>query len=226
MTLGDIVLFKGLGMVDVLKYAITPLFAYIGYLFKKWTLERQTNKFKLPSHNVFRNITQSENEIDRWSAQANRKVFIDALGVMYQHWKDNGLSLACKLESGNKMTSSEIEQIFNDYVNETVKGYNSDWEKLGIPELIVRRINEQNEDKIKMFLAEISLKCHNSDQYPFFKNKVISIFDTLNVLLSEVKNNFNELIYRTNYNGELLGVTYRGEYLSDREFQAKGKIKC
>jgi len=202
---------------DFVLYVAPLLAAFIGQQYNSWRMKVKTNRFKLVNHDMFRNIKQSESEVKRWNSKPNREVFKDTLNEKFKSWRLNGVKLAEKIDQ-KICTNSELEAMFMDFVEETMNEYTNQWVVMQVPQIIISRINEQHQPKVTTLLNEIKTKVHNNDQYPFYKTKAVAVFDVLNILLAETKNDFSVLIYQENYNGELRGKYYKGLSLSDFEF--------
>ena len=186
---------------------------------QKWYLNYKTKKFKLIDHPLFTDLEISIRDIDSWAIKENRKVFIDALKIKFEYWKNEGEVLANELQKGN-FSDLQLQNKILKWATITVNKYTNKWKEEDIPQLIIDRITTVHEEKVQQFLSEIKQISYASDMYPFKMQKSIAIFDTLRLLLADTKNDFNRLVYREKYNGHFKGVIYKGIPINDAEYTA------
>ena len=203
---------------DYIIYFTPLVFGYLGIKFKEYLIDYKQNKYKLEFHSLFGTLKSSINELKRWSYPANRQVFIDAFTIKADVWINSAKELAKKLDKTKIKNNSHLENIFNDWANDTIVKYEKEWKDAKINDKIIKAINKQHEIKVNSFIIEIKSIAHNNDAYITQKSKYIAIFDALKYLLTETKLDFSDLIYKKVYNGNMVGVIYKGLPVSDVEY--------
>ncbi len=205
---------------------ILPVFfSILGGFIVRWHNERKSRKFSLTNHTLFNSLINSVREIKSWYIPENRLVFKDALIIKLLIWQVEGKKLAKELQK-KKLSSSALDSDITAWANETIGKYEKEWRAAGIPENVIKKINEVHEPKVKELFERIKDTVYNKDMYPLFMNRVVNVFTVLELLLSETKNDFNSIFYREFFNGQFKGVTYKGIPVSDDEFLIYKQKTC
>lgn len=210
---------------DFLLFALPFVFTWAGIQLKTWYMNYRANKYKLVWHSIFLSLDNSIREVKAWVYKENRQVFADALIIKLKVWKEEGEKLAKELDKKTNISNSELEYKLIFWMNDTIEIYTKLWVEAKIPQKVIQNINIEHELKIGELTGEIKAIVHNNDAYPTMKTKCISVFDALKHLLAETKNDFSTLIYRRKYNGNMIGVKYKGVSISDIEFIEQNIIK-
>lgn len=204
--------------IKTLLQILLPIFLtwFGAFINKKW-LDYKSKKFKLIDHPLFADLIYNVNEIRKWHPKTNRLVFIDALIIKMEFWNKEGYILAEELQK-EKLSNIQLKNKIIKWASKVIDLYVSEWNKIGIPEKVINRINTQHQLKVDQFVNDIKEISFNDDMYPFQMQKSIAIFNVLRLLLTDTKNDFNQLIYRDKYNGEFTGIKYKGIPINDEEY--------
>ena len=202
---------------EVLTLLFTLTMTYVGYKAKDWLIRLRSKRFKLIDHQLFIQLLNTINEVKSWKVPLNRKVLQDALIIKLECWYNQGLELAKKVDN-KRFSDLAIEKVIAEWANKTISEYNKRWRESQINEIIISKINFRHQKKVDLFANAFGRIAHN-DIYLTEKLKFIAIFDALNVLLAETKNDFLDMIFMRNFNGELKGQKYKGIPLNDDEFK-------
>ena len=202
---------------ELILIIIPILTGLMGIGLQKWWLSYKTKKFKLEDHPLFADLCCSINDIQSWSPAKNRYVFIDALIIKLSYWKNSGEQLAKDLQNAN-LSNMQLQNKIIKWATQVITDYTKEWRNTNIPNKVIERITKTHEEKVIQFINEIKSITFNNDMYPFKMQKVIAIFNTLRLLLSDTKNDFNKLVYRDTYNGEFTNCKYKDIPVSDTEY--------
>ena len=202
---------------EVVTVIFTLVMTYIGYKAKDWLIRLKSRQFKLTDHQLFIQLLNTLSEINSWRVPQNRLVLKDALAIKLKCWYEKGIELAKNIDN-KSFSDFGIEKVIAKWANQTISEYNKKWHEAQIPQIIIDKINQRHQKKVNLFVQAFTRIAHN-DIYINEKLKFIAIFDALNVLLAETKNDFLDLIFMRDFNGELKGIKYKGIPLNDQEFQ-------
>ncbi len=195
----------------------TLIMTYVGYKVKDWTIRLKSKRFKLTDHQLFIQLLNTISEVNSWRVPLNRLVLKDALIIKLECWYNKGIEFAEQVEN-KRFNDMGIERAVAEWANKTIIEYNKQWKSAEINRIIISKINHRHQKKVDLFINAFTRIAHNNI-YINEKLKFIAIFDALNVLLAETKNDFLDMIFMRNFNGELRGQKYKGIPLNDIEFQ-------
>lgn len=203
---------------ELLILALTFSFTFLGMWLRKQIINLKSRRFQLIEHSLFSSILTYIREIKSWNIKENRQVFLDAFIIKLKIWSKNFIKLALELQKA-KYNNSKLELTIINTANTTISDYITEWKVKGIPLKVIQKINEKHNVKVEIFIEKIKAKCHNNDMYPAFMLKIISIFDVLELLLSETINDLNDFIFRNDINGYYKETYYKGVPINDQEYQ-------
>ncbi len=192
--------------------------AFVGFKLKEYMIMWQTNKFKLTEHQMFIQLEKAKSEVKKWNVPENKLCLKDALLIKLTTWNKEGIVLAKELEKSKKLSNNKIEKKFLDWALKVIADYTKEWKKIQIPNGVIRIIESKHQKKVDLFLNALNNIAHN-DVYITYKLKYIAIFDALNVLLAETKNDFLDLIYIAGFNGNLKGIEYKKTPINDDDYK-------
>ncbi len=193
------------------------LTAFVGYKIKNWLIVRKTNEFKMQEHQLFITLKRAKNEVDKWNVPENKLVLKDALKIKLVSWYDMGLELCELIEKNKRVSDNQIEKTINIWAEDVINDYTKTWQEIQIPKEVIRIIENKHQQKVDLFLNTLNNIAHNN-VYITWKLKYIAIFDALNVLLSETKNDFNDLINNP-FNGKTQGIYYKKIPINDMDYK-------
>lgn len=202
---------------ELVTIILTFSMTFLGYKFKDLTIRLRSKRFNLTDHTLFIQLLNTISEVNSWRVPLNRDVFKDALIIKLETWYNTGIELANEVNN-KRFSDLAIEKTIAQWATKTINEYNKLWKQAQIPTPIVALINHRHQKKVDLFTSTFARIAHN-DIYVTEKHKFIAIFDTLNTLLAETKNDFLELIFMKGLNGDTIGQNYKGVPLNDQEFQ-------
>ena len=207
--------------MDEFKELLLVLFtfsvSFIGARIKGLIQSYKIKKFKLIDHPIFTDLTTSIQDLKGWTNVKNRQVFIDALEIKLQCWKIEGEILAEELQKG-KYSNLQLQNKILRWASNTQSKYIEKWIKANIDQIVINRIIKIHDEKVQQFLQKITSTCNNNNMYVHQFQKIISIFDTLSLLLSDTKNDFNRLVYQEKYNGKFKNRKYKNIPINDDDY--------
>jgi len=192
---------------------ISMISVYLGYFFKNIKINIYSKRLKFTEHQIFNNLRNTIREIEYWNVPENKIVFKDALLAMLKVWLDTGLDFSKHLQAKNTKRLN-LETAFLDWLENAIRAYVADWQKMQIPKNVIRFINTEQQTKISNFTNKI----HNIANSKHFINNYIKtnvILETLDTLLAETKADFLAITYMKNLNGRFKNDFYKGIPISD-----------
>lgn len=213
-------------IAEIATFASTSgLTAYLGYKIKDWFIAKKTNKFKMQNHQLFNQLKKARTEVNNWNVPENKTVLKVALKIKLNEWYSTGIELAKEIDSKDfKFKNSyKIESKIIDWAENTINEYSKKWHDKGIDTELIRIINNKHQTKVELFLNALNRIAHD-EVYLTWKLKYIAIFESLNVLLAETKNDFLTLIQKE-FNGKTKNIKYKGIPINEKEYENWKKDK-
>jgi len=203
-----------------LDIVIPILLGVLGIMTQKLWEYIKISQYNLKYHKLISDIGIYIQKINTWTYKENRQVFIDALLIKLKVWQKSSEELA--KEINNKyIPRQRLENMLLQWATDTIEQYIKEWERSEIPKDIIKHINNIHQEKVDLFINEIKNVIMDKT-YPNGQYVKREIFNILRLLLSETKDDFNDIIYREIYNGRFKGIYYKNIPISDIEFK---KIK-
>ncbi len=188
-----------------------------GWLANRLLIFLKTNRISLLSHRLFADLLDSMHEISLWRVPEHREVLRIMLQIKLRCWYDQAKLFAEKLDkevwSYNK---EKLKLVFKEWTILTIEAYNQKWKDEDIPIQLITLINEIHEKKVAKFISFIDEAMLNNF-YITNKLRVSAIFDILDTLLAEAKNEFLDYIFMREFNGRLKSATYKGKPINPIE---------
>lgn len=210
-------------MEELLKIALPILMGMLGIgLQKAWTIIK-SNQYNLEDHEIMSDLNINLQKISTWLVERNRQVFVDALEIKLKVWKDE-VTIFAKEINNKYISRQKLKHLFIEWTINTINKYNSEWKVNGIPDKVINHINKKHQIKVDKLLKEINTTIFDRT-YPSSQFIKREIFNTLRLLLSETKDDFNDIVYRSKYNGEFKDVFYKDIPVNDEQYlKLKNKL--
>ena len=202
----------------VLTVLITVGMSLLGYKIKDWWTVFKSNQFKMVSHPIMPRLYKAEQDIEYWKVPESREVLQDSFLIMTKVLIDETKILLDSLDEKN-LNKFELAKKLNIYVTEITSEYHRAWRDQGIPKPIIQKFDSSYKSKLTLLHERIENVCGNDVMYLSYKIKAISFFDTMSILLSEMKNECVEMMFMTSFNGDLKGVMYKYIPINDEEYE-------
>jgi hypothetical protein len=205
--------FEQTGLTELIIALVSMISLYLGYAVKQQLINIRSRKQKFTEHQLFFNLQNSIREVESWNVPKNKTVFKDALIIRLKNWLKTGIYFADQLQH-KKLNSESLEKLFFDWLDETVKLHNSEWQSAQIPPNVIRFIQAEHQNKHLMFARKIYSIAR--DKYLINNHIRTSVlFETLDTLLSEAKSDTLQITYMKNLNGRFRNDKYKGIPISD-----------
>jgi len=210
-------------MEELLKIALPILMGLLGIgLQKVWTIIK-SNQYNLEDHEIISDLNINLQKISTWFVERNRQVFIDALEIKLKVWKDE-IAIFTKEINNKYISRQKLKHIFIEWAINTIDKYNNEWKVNGVPDKVIKHINKIHQIKVDKLLKEINTIISDRT-YPNSQFIKREIFTILRLLLSETKDDFNDIVYRSKYNGEFKDVYYKDIPINDEQYlKQKNKL--
>jgi len=203
-------------MKELLEIAIPIIFSMLGVSLQQLYTYFKAMRYNLADHRIISDLQINIQHLTTWKVKQNRQVFVDALSIKFEIWLEETEKFVEEINNKH-ISRGKLKTMFIKWALNTIKLYNERWEQMGIPKIVRDHINREHQEKVDKFLNEIEIviqdKTFPSVQY--IKREILTI---LRLLLSETKDDFNTIVYRTKYNGEFAGAKYNSVPINDAEY--------
>ncbi len=199
---------------------LTAVFLAVGgILVNKIYIIAKTSKVNIANHRLFTSLHQAKIEIGNWIVPENREIIRQMLLVKIDAWLIKGVEFAKYLDKNAwKMNKRLLKTEIDTWTMSVIDAYTQSWRNDKIHQNLISKINTNHQSKIDFFVQYIQEAVY-SDIYITNKLKVNSVFDILATLLAETKNDFLDLIFMKEFNGDLKGVEFNGIPINDKEYK-------
>jgi hypothetical protein len=186
----------------------------IGNLFKKnedhKILKRITDS-EISNHDIIKFIDfwiYSKVPTFRFSTDYRTAVFRKYIELYLEGYKKN-INEFIRSGKFKEMDDSEIWQVSLTLINDTIRDYESEMKKQGIPDIIIEKMKVRNNDTLNLTIDLIEGICNS--RFYNSKNNLLKVYSILNILLSILENTIShsELVCNS-INGQLKGLEYGG----------------
>lgn len=186
----------------------------IGNLFRKnedhKILKRITDS-EISNHDIIKFIDfwiYSKVPTFRFSTDYRTAVFRKYIELYLEGYKKN-INEFIRSGKFKEMDDSEIWQVSLTLINDTIRDYESEMKKQGIPDIIIEKMKVRNNDTLNLTIDLIEGICNS--RFYNSKNNLLKVYSILNILLSILENTIShsELVCNS-INGQLKGLEYGG----------------
>lgn len=186
----------------------------IGNLFKKnedhKILKRITDS-EISNHDIIKFIDfwiYSKVPTFRFSTDYRTAVFRKYIEIYLEGYKKN-INEFIRSGKFKEMDDSEIWQVSLTLINDTIRDYENEMKKQGIPDIIIEKMKVRNNDTLNLTIDLIEGICNS--RFYNSKNNLLKVYSILNILLSILENTIShsELVCNS-INGQLKGLEYGG----------------
>lgn len=186
----------------------------IGNLFKKnedhKILKRITDS-EISNHDIIKFIDfwiYSKVPTFRFSTDYRTAVFRKYIELYLEGYKKN-INEFIRSGKFKEMDDSEIWQVSLTLINDTIRDYENEMKKQGIPDIIIEKMKIRNNDTLNLTIDLIEGICNS--RFYNSKNNLLKVYSILNILLSILENTIShsELVCNS-INGQLKGLEYGG----------------
>lgn len=186
----------------------------IGNLFRKnedhKILKRITDS-EISNHDIIKFIDfwiYSKVPTFRFSTDYRTAVFRKYIEIYLEGYKKN-INEFIRSGKFKEMDDSEIWQVSLTLINDTIRDYENEMKKQGIPDIIIEKMKVRNNDTLNLTIDLIEGICNS--RFYNSKNNLLKVYSILNILLSILENTIShsELVCNS-INGQLKGLEYGG----------------
>lgn len=220
--------FKGLvfGLIILITTSIVKskvvsnLFSKIGDGLIEWFLKRQTvdidyhnvQESDILNHDVFNYIDfwmYSKIPTFQFSTEYRTVIFRKYLTVYLRCYK-SGLSDFVKTSNYKNMDQAQLWKSFLSLINKIVWDYEKEAKELGIPDIVISKMKEKNNDIIQLTIDLIA-NVSNSQFYESQDNS-LKVYSIMNIILSVLENTVTlSSTVCNSINGQLRGLEMDGK---------------
>lgn len=194
---------------------VSSFFSNFGDKFIEWFLKRQTdtevqsvNESDISNHDIFNYIDfwiYSKIPTFQFSTEYRTIIFRKYLTTYLKCYK-SGLSEFVKSGDFKKMDQAELWKSFLSMINKIVWDYERQCRDLGIPDVVINKMKEKNNDTIQLTIDLIG-NVSNSQFYETQDN-LLKVYSILNIILSVLENTISHAENTCNsINGQLSGLS-------------------
>lgn len=198
---------------------VSEFFSKLGDKFIDWFLKKQSDdsdesvhESDILNHDIFNYIDfwmYSKVPTFQFSTEYRTVVFRKYLSVYLKCYK-KGLSDFVKSGDYKKMDQAELWKSFLSMINNIVWDYEREAKALGIPDIVISKMKEKNNDTIQLTIDLIG-NVSNSSFYESTDN-LLKVYSIMNIILSVLENAIsNSESICNSINGQLSGLEMDGK---------------
>lgn len=209
-------------IVKIIMLVASPILGMVAYKINDWYKNFLQQKFKLKDHPIISNLLLSKSEVHSWNVPKYRQFYKKMVLIKFRIWREQLLILSEQLEK-LKLDNGSLQSHITLWAVDTIKLYDNNWKNEHIPIEAIEIFDEFHQPKVTEYLNGVAMICNRKGMYVGWKARTIAIFDLLNVLLSDTKNDVTQLIYTDKFDNRLKGVNFKGIPCIKPEFE-KSKV--